>query len=175
MSKHNIPALATALGTGLLVAAGLATGSGVSDDLDLKPASDPVYLEECGSCHLAYPPGLLPSASWQKVMDGLEDHFGDNAELDAETSDAIRDYLDRHAAETGFGKRAKKFADKSAPLRISETAYFRDEHDDVPMRLVRDNPEVGSFAQCDQCHQRADKGDFDDDNVRIPGYGRWDD
>ena len=50
---------------------------------DVAAIANPVYKEECGSCHMAYPPGLLPARSWTKVMSGLDNHFGDNAELDA--------------------------------------------------------------------------------------------
>ena len=34
----------------------------------VKTVTNPVYVEECGSCHMAYPPGLLPALSWQKIM-----------------------------------------------------------------------------------------------------------
>ena len=89
---------------GALVAgvAGLATGSGQAfgdDDGDEGRkqrkafVADAVYQKECGSCHLAYPPNLLPQESWRRVMAGLEDHFGENAALDAATSMHISSYL----------------------------------------------------------------------------------
>ncbi len=43
----------------------------------------PAYKQECGSCHLAYPPGLLPASSWQRLMGDLPHHFGTDASLDA--------------------------------------------------------------------------------------------
>ena len=55
--------------------------------------TSPLYLEECGSCHMAYPAGLLPVSSWRRIMANLDDHFGDNAELDAQTATQITDYL----------------------------------------------------------------------------------
>ena len=63
----------------------------------------------------------------------------------------------------------------SGPPRITETLYFRRKHDAVPPRLVRDNPGVQSFSRCETCHSGADQGRFNEDNVRIPGVGRWDD
>jgi hypothetical protein len=45
------------------------------------PVNNANYDEECGSCHMAYSPGLLPKKSWMKVMGNLEEHYGDNAEL----------------------------------------------------------------------------------------------
>lgn len=141
---------------------------------------DPLYVEECASCHLAYPAQLLPAASWQAIMGGLDDHFGDNAELLPDRQAEIEAYLAANAADVNPGRKSHKFLRhldrQEAPLRITETPYFRDEHDEVPRRLVADNPEVRSFSQCQACHgQGAERGFFDEDEVVIPGHGRWDD
>ena len=55
--------------------------------------------KECGSCHMVYPPELLPARSWTKIMGSLQDHFGDCAQLDAATQQHIHDYLVAHAAD----------------------------------------------------------------------------
>jgi len=47
--------------------------------VDFAPLADPLYRSECGDCHMPYPAGLLPAASWRRIMNGLEDHFGDHA------------------------------------------------------------------------------------------------
>ena len=141
------------------------------------PKFDP-YADECGACHLAYPAGLLPERSWRAIMAGLDDHFGDNAELDEATRIEISDYLSRFAADQGGAQRGRRMLrglDGETPLRITELPYFVREHDEVPARLVRDNPDVGSFSQCDACHRDASRGLFDEDTVDIPGHGRWDD
>jgi hypothetical protein len=46
----------------------------------LQDPKYPLYKDECGSCHFAYPPTMLPAASWERVMAGLGAHFGDNAD-----------------------------------------------------------------------------------------------
>jgi hypothetical protein len=28
------------------------------------------YAQECTACHIAYPPGMLPKQSWQRIMAG---------------------------------------------------------------------------------------------------------
>ena len=33
---------------------------------DIKTITNSVYAEECGSCHMAYPPGLLPQGHGKK-------------------------------------------------------------------------------------------------------------
>ena len=136
-----------------------------------------LYREECGSCHLAYPAQLLPPAGWQKVMSGLDDHFGENAELDEATRKQITDYLlQLSTPRRGEYRQILRNMDPNrVPMRITEMAYFKRKHREIPVRFIRGNDKVRSLSQCDACHLDADKGYFDEDRVRIPGYGRWDD
>ncbi|MFC1681082.1 diheme cytochrome c [Pseudomonadota bacterium] len=154
------------------------------DDRGFKTSSfggapvDAVYHEECGSCHVAYPPGLLPSAGWRAIMDGLDDHYGDNAELPVDAKSYLTEFLDKNASDRGDRmKNARLLRDvaNAAPLRITGLPYFKGEHDEIPVRMSEDNPEVQSFSRCDACHKDAAKGRFDEDTVAIPGFGRWDD
>lgn len=142
--------------------------------------SDPgyaLYKTECGGCHMAYPPSMLPAASWQRIMGSLADHFGDNAELDTATADRITGYLAGNSA----GKASGEYDARSwhatrgltPPLRITETDYFRGQHHEIPAKMVTGNPDVGSFSRCEACHRDADRVGFDEHGVRIPGYGRW--
>ena len=140
------------------------------------PQPDPLYLEECGSCHMAYPAQLLPTASWRMIMSQLDDHFGENAELDAVSSQSISDYLDRASrGEKGsYQKLFRRLGDK-VPERITELPYFKHEHDEIPSRIIKANDKVAALSQCNACHKRAEQGSFDEDDVYIPGFGRWDD
>lgn len=112
-------------------------------------------------------------------MSGLEDHFGENAELPAEDARQIGNYLRANAAgavSDGVANRSlAALQGRQGPIRITETRFFRREHDDLTRRMVQDNPQVGSFSNCEACHTRAMEGSFDEHQVRIPGYGRWDD
>ena len=45
----------------------------------------PRYQQECAACHIAYPPRMLPAESWRRVLNGLPNHFGTDASLDAES------------------------------------------------------------------------------------------
>lgn len=138
---------------------------------------DSVYQEECSACHLAYPPQLLPSASWKAIMNGLNDHFGDNAELSAELTAHIVAFLEGNASDRGDRmKYARLMRDTQGimPLRITELPYFKKEHNEIPQQMVKDNPQVESFSRCDACHKDAAKGRFNEENVAIPGFGHWD-
>ncbi|WP_303906861.1 diheme cytochrome c [Thiohalomonas denitrificans] len=144
----------------------------------VMPVNNDLYQSECGACHLAYQPGLLPSRSWERLMDGLADHFGDNAELPPDMHQELLAYLVANSAEKSDAKRSRRFnrsiAPDERPISIVETRYFIAKHDEVPRRLVEDNPEVRSFSNCAACHRGAEEGIYDDDSIVIPGYGRVD-
>ncbi|HHN67596.1 MAG TPA: cytochrome B, partial [Thermopetrobacter sp.] len=57
------------------------------------------YASECGDCHTPYHPALLPPAGWRAILDGLEDHFGEDASLEPDTLAAIRGWLLKEAAK----------------------------------------------------------------------------
>lgn len=193
MSIRPSTTLKTVLGLslGVLGLSALALGDWHGDDEDsegwgrgtggseVAVVDNALYQQECGACHLAYQPGLLPARSWQRVMAGLDDHFGDNAELDAADAAALSAWLQAHAADRADGHRSRAIAASippdEAPLRISSSRYFLRQHDEIPARLVGGNPEVGSFSACQSCHVGAERGRFDDDDVRIAGFGRWED
>lgn len=148
-------------------------------DKRIMPIKNPNYSEECSSCHFAYQPGLLPARSWQKLMANLEDHFGDNAELEPEVQTTLTNYLTQNSADFSKGKLSLKLIHRlpktQTPMRITELPYFKHEHDEVPQKMVTGNPAVKSFSYCDKCHTRAETGSYSEDDIKIPGYGRWED
>jgi len=123
-------------------------------------AADPLYAKECGSCHVAFPPHMLPAASWKKMMAGLDRHFGQNAELDPDVRATIEGWLVERA---GTGRRMES----GEPLRITELGWFRRKHREVPAGAAT-RPEVKSMANCTACHPGAERWDFDEDRVKIP-------
>ncbi len=148
-------------------------------EVGVAPVENPQYLEECGGCHFPYQPGLLPARSWTKMMAGLDDHFGENAELPIEDASAIEAYLVKNAADHSDYKRSRKIMKYmqpgETPLRISKTAYFIKEHNELTRNMVEDNPQVGSFSRCESCHTQAAKGSFEEHEINIPGFGQWED
>lgn len=48
----------------------------------LSPVNNPTYEEECGACHFFYQPELLLSGSWEKIVARLDDHYGQEIEID---------------------------------------------------------------------------------------------
>ena len=146
---------------------------------DIPPVKNNLYKTECGSCHFAFQPGWLPARSWQRMMNNLDDHFGDNAELDSTTHQTITQFLVDNSADRSPNRQSRKIlrslSDNEAPQRISELRYLKHEHDEIPDRMLAGNPKVGSRSNCLACHADAEKGVFDEHGVNIPGFGRWDD
>lgn len=146
----------------------------------VKPVTDKQYQEECGGCHFAYQPGLLPAKSWDVLLtaDALRKHFGANAELDNDTLKVIHDYAVHNAAEKSWYKRSRKIAvatsEGPAPLRITELRYISRKHHDIPEKMIKGNKGVKSLSFCDKCHTQAAQGIFDADTVDIPNYPNWD-
>jgi hypothetical protein len=136
----------------------------------LIPVNNPSYIEECGACHFTYQPELLPSGSWDKILDGLEDHFGEVIELDPDSKKVISEYLKTNAAERSSVKRAIKIMKSlgnETPLRVTQIPYIQRKHHEVsPEVLERDS--IGSLSNCSACHPTAEKGIYEDDYVVIP-------
>ncbi len=122
----------------------------------------PKYQQECAACHLAYPPGLLPAASWQRLMGDLDRHFGTDASLDAESAALVTRWLVAHA---GTGRRVS--ATPPPEDRITRSAWFIRKHDEVAPAVWK-RASIKSAANCLACHPGAERGDFEEDHVRIP-------
>ena len=136
----------------------------------LTPINNLTYKEECGACHFPYQPELLPSGSWEKVLAGIEDHFGEVLELDPDSKKIIAEYLKASAAEYSSAKRAVKIMrslGNRTPLRITEIPYIQEKHHEVsPYVLKRES--IGSLSDCSACHTTAAEGIYEDDYVSIP-------
>jgi hypothetical protein len=126
-----------------------------------RPPPPPVYVEECGSCHVAYPARFLGASSWNAVLAGLESHFGVDASVDPAVLREVRAHLLADA-------RSKATEAEGKPLlRITETSWFRHEHP-RPGASVWGHPDVKSPANCGACHRQAEAGDYRERSLRMP-------
>jgi hypothetical protein len=113
------------------------------------------YNEECGSCHVPYPPQRMTSAGWEMQMRNLDKHYGVDASLDAPASKAIRTYLLAHAGQK------EKLAPNDPTARMTLTRWFVKEHGATP-------PKGKTFSDCTQCHTLAAKGEYDEHSIKVP-------
>mgnify|MGYP001067874436 FL=1 len=127
----------------------------------MPPDVPQVYAKECGACHVAYPPGALPAVSWRRIVDGLERHYGTDASLDDASTARIDEWLQRNA---GTWKRVREAPPQD---RITRSTWFERKHRKVDA-AVWQHTSVKSAANCGACHPGAERGYFDDDDLRVP-------
>ena len=155
-------ALASALVFSAATLATLASPAAHADSGRMMPLNMPkAYVQECASCHTAYAPGLLPAASWQRLMGGLDKHFGTDAALDPATLNQLSGWLQAHAGTY------KRVSEAPPQDRITRSAWFERKHRKVDA-AVWQLPSVKTAANCAACHRGADQGDFNDDNLQFP-------
>ena len=152
----------------LLAVPGFAMLAGAAVAEHRQPPRRPVdsaatvqYREECGSCHLPFPPRGLPPASWQRLMAELDQHFGTDASIDTAASRAIGAWLQANA-----GREPVKTAARPL-LRMTESPWFQHEHDEIGADAFR-RPGIKGPANCGACHRGAAEGRFGEHDIRVP-------
>lgn len=130
-----------------------------------------VWRNECGDCHLAFHPTLLPARSWQKMMSQLDDHFGDAVFIDDDTTETIKQFLLTYSAESELSEPAyqinRSTPKSETPLFITKTHYWHKKHKDIN-KMYWDSELVGSKSNCAACHFDADLGTFEDAAMWLP-------
>jgi cytochrome b len=130
-------------------------------------AMDATWNDECGSCHLAYHPSLLPRRSWKALLAQQDNHFGEDLELEPDTAEHLLAFASANSAEHHATAVAWKMdagiPPGNAPLRITETRYWKHRHEDVS---ARDFDRVKK-TDCAGCHADADKSTFEPGSIHI--------
>jgi len=149
----------------LILAALVAAASPALADGWAPKITDPLVQKECGSCHMAFQPAFLPARSWDRMMNELDNHFGEDATLSADKVSAIRAYLMANAGDVKQQGVARKYmrwvAPDGTPQSITENPAFLRKHR-FPDRVWQD-PKVVTKSNCLACHTQADIGNYDDD------------
>lgn len=149
----------------LMLAALVATTTSALADGWVPPVTDPLVQKECGTCHMAFQPAFLPARSWNRMMDELSDHFGEDASLPADKAQAIRAYLTANAGDVVMTGRARKYmkwvAPAGTPQKITENPDFERKHRFADK--VWKDPKVVTKSNCPACHRGADQGYYDDE------------
>lgn len=122
---------------------------------------NPAFYKECISCHTLYPPFLLPSKSWVSMMDGLENHFGDDASLDAKTTESIKEFLVKNSAESSTKESSLRILaslekDKTY-LAITETLFWKNRHKKIDKEVFK-RADIGKPSNCKACHDNIENG-----------------
>ena len=144
----------------------LATSAPVdADGPRARAVTDPLVAKECSACHMLYPAGLLPARSWQAIMAGLQNHFGENADLDPATRAKIEAYLIASASGSRRERAGGTTGAEGIALRITEQPWFMREHGRRGRISAQSLARRGakSPSDCKACHRGAERGEFDDD------------
>ena len=144
----------------LIGLAGVTVAQADSDGL-MPRQVPPAYTQECGSCHTAFAPAMLPARSWQRILAGLGHHYGTDASLDAATVGQIGAWLQAHAGSY------EQVREAPPQDRITRSAWFVRKHREIDPSVWK-LASVKSAANCSACHAGADRGDYDDDHVKLP-------
>ena len=144
---------------------GLTPSLSSADEPRVGRISDPLTLEECSACHIAYQSGLLPQRSWVYTMDNLSDHYGEDASLSDAAAEDIIAYLIRSAMDAAStnGRFMRGIGADEIPPRITEFSWFVSEHGSRRFSQAENNSDIGSISNCTACHRGAERGNFDDD------------
>lgn len=165
----------TKLALGLFAALSLAGAGGVAalarlPGRGVPPASqDPVYAEQCGACHMPYPPELAPAAVWQTLLGDLQHHFSADASMSPKLVAHLRAYLLANAAGHWDTLPAWSFRarDPADPVRLTATPFWKHRHARIPAAVFA-NPKIGGRSQCDACHRDATTGRFAPQAIHVP-------
>jgi hypothetical protein len=154
-------------GTTLLIAQAPA-----NDEAIFPMPAGKTYVNECGSCHTAYAPGLLPARSWRKMMGELGNHFGEDASLEEPQQLEILKALENLAADSPQATMRMRringaIPTNTSPQRIVETGYFKFMHDEVRPSIWK-RKKIGTLANCIACHPHANEGSYGEREIRIP-------
>jgi cytochrome b len=168
------PFLAAAISIVLLAAGGAGVaalarlpGRGV------PPATlDPMFAEQCGACHLAYPPSLAPASTWDGILGDLRHHFGADATLSPEQVAHLRAWLDANAAGRWDTLPAHLLRTPAADgsLRITDTPGWQRVHRRIPASVFAAKGGVRR-SDCDACHEDAATSRFAPQDIAIPPPG----
>ena len=106
------------------------------------------WRTECGACHFAFDPALLPADDWKNIMSNLDKHFGADASLDDKLRVEIQEFLVNNGASSGV------FAGSTESPRITRKDWFLRKHRGAT-RLVH-RGKVKTLVACPACHTGQD-------------------
>lgn len=106
-----------------------------------------LYQENCASCHIAVPPQVLPTQTWQQLLQDTQ-HYGVTIpELVDPPRLIIWNYLQRYS-------RPLLPQEEIVPYRVNRSRYFKALHPQVEF------PQPVTLEGCVSCHPGAEQNNF---------------
>lgn len=105
-----------------------------------------IYLQNCGTCHIAIPPQVMPTQTWLQLLQDSE-HYGVQIPLlKAPNRLILWNYL-QFFSRPGYENEA-------IPYRMAQSRFFKALHPLVEL------PRALNPISCASCHPQADKFNF---------------
>jgi Dihaem cytochrome c len=118
--------------------------------IDVVPAKyqlgQQVYLENCGTCHLALPPGILPTQTWKNILEDSQ-HYGVQVKP---LVNPQRLLVWRYIST--FSRSLLK--DEDIPYRVDKSRFFKALHPKVQLK------QPVQISSCVSCHPSASEYNF---------------
>ncbi len=106
-----------------------------------------LYLESCRSCHIGIPPAVMPTQTWQALLQDPQ-HYGVTIDIPQGPEKRIMwNYLKN-------ASRPVASIDERVPYRISESRYFKALHPKVKFTTKP------TLTTCISCHSSAQAFNF---------------
>lgn len=133
---------------------GIATAQPAPDPavLDIDPVppeyqlGQRIYLNQCSSCHVAIPPELLPTQTWQQVL-STPQHYGTTIELPSAFDTELMGRYLRHLSRSLYEA-------EPVPYRLYQSRFFKALHPQVEF------PQQPALNTCVTCHPGANQRNF---------------
>ncbi|MBU2511227.1 ferric reductase-like transmembrane domain-containing protein [bacterium] len=126
----------------------------------------------CGvQCHWTFQPGLLPQSSWERIMNQLQDHFGETINLSPDEKEEISRYLMQNSADHTASRVAVNILDSlkgTTPGSMDSIPYLKKKHSDIDAGMFQ-HESVVRFSNCPACHIGVEQsGSYKEKHVSLP-------
>ena len=154
-----------------------ATASAADRPLSVK---DEITRTECGDCHMVFPSTRLTKTAWKKIMSTLDNHFGEDATIDAASAKHIEAYLVDNAMDAKMGIRTKmrlaawKKKGIVDVIRITELPEWTRHHNTNKYKFMVKDVGYARGSNCITCHKGAETGLYEEFDDRYPQFGGGD-
>ena len=101
-----------------------------------------IYLENCSSCHIPIPPAVLPTETWETILENPYSHYGTKIDgLVRFTQVLMWEYVSNYSRQL--------LANEVTPDYIAQSRYFFALHPQVKL------PNPITHHTCIECHPQA--------------------
>jgi hypothetical protein len=106
-----------------------------------------LYLKNCTGCHIPIPAEVLPTESWQEILNNYQNHYGRVLPTSVKvTSGLMWTYLQAYSRPAVIGE--------TIPQYVTDSRYLTALHPQVKL------PQPTTHQTCSQCHPNAAKLDY---------------